>query len=276
VTDGAVLPILHLNGYKIASPTILARMSDKELESLFIGYGYKPYVVEGSAPAVMHQMMVATLDAVMAEIRAIQQQAHRQHQSATNGYPQRPSWPMIILRTPKGWTGPKEVDGQKTEGSWRSHQVPLAEMASKPEHVKLLEDWMKSYRPEELFDASGTLIPELQELAPKGVRRMGANPHANGGLLLRALKMPEFRDYAVEVPQAGDRGGGSDPGPGTLPARCDDMQSRQPEFSRHGSRRTDVEPARRPARNHQPRLDGRHESGGRLPSSRWTSDGDPQ
>ena len=202
-TDGAVLPILHLNGYKIANPTILARMSDKELESLFIGYGYKPYVVEGSDPAAMHQMMAATLDAAMDEIRAIQHQSRRRHQSPSHGYPQRPAWPMVILRTPKGWTGPKDVDGQKTEGSWRSHQVPLAEMASKPEHVKLLEDWMKTYRPEELFDAGGTLVQELQELAPKGVRRMGANPHANGGLLLKALKMPDFRDYAVEVPNPG-------------------------------------------------------------------------
>ena len=203
VTDGAVLPILHLNGYKIANPTILGRISQKELECLFIGYGYKPYVVEGSDPIVMHQSMAATIETVIAEIRGIQQQSRSQHQRATNGYLERPSWPMIILRTPKGWTGPKEVDGQKTEGSWRSHQVPLAEMASKPEHVKLLEDWMKSYKPEELFDVEGTLISELQELAPKGVRRMGANPHANGGILLRALKMPEFRDYAVEVPKSG-------------------------------------------------------------------------
>ena len=201
--DGAVLPILHLNGYKIANPTILARISHKELESLFIGYGYKPYVVEGSDPTVMHQVMAATLDTVMAEIRGIQQRARSQHHGDRDGAPKLPSWPMIILRTPKGWTGPKEVDGQKTEGSWRSHQVPLAEMASKPEHVKLLEDWMKSYRPEELFDTRGTLIPDLQQLAPKGVRRMGANPHANGGILLRALKMPEFREYAVEVPKPG-------------------------------------------------------------------------
>jgi xylulose-5-phosphate/fructose-6-phosphate phosphoketolase len=203
VTDGAVLPILHLNGYKIANPTILGRISQKELESLFIGYGYKPYVVEGSDPAVMHQSMAATIDKVIVEIRGIQQQSRSEHQSAANGCLERPSWPMIILRTPKGWTGPKEVDGQKTEGSWRSHQVPLAEMASKPEHVKLLEDWMKSYRPEDLFDAEGALISELRALAPKGVRRMGANLHANGGILLRALKMPEFRDYAVEVPKSG-------------------------------------------------------------------------
>jgi len=197
VNDGAVLPILHLNGYKIANPTVLARLSHEELESLFIGYGYKPYFVEGSEPEVMHQQMAATLDAIIAEIKAIQ------HDARNNGISQRPKWPMIILRTPKGWTGPKEVDGLKTEGSWRSHQVPFAEMSTKPAHVKLLEQWMKGYKPEELFDDNGTLISELAELAPKGVQRMGANPHANGGILLKNLKMPDFRDYAVEVPGPG-------------------------------------------------------------------------
>lgn len=197
VHDGAVLPILHLNGYKIAGPTVLARLSHEELESLFVGYGYKPYFVEGSDPEIVHQVMASTLDTIIAEIKQIQNDAR------TNGYSQRPQWPMIVLRTPKGWTGPKEVDGKKTEGSWRSHQVPMAEMASHPGHVKLLEDWMKSYKPEELFDDNGTLIPELAELAPKSDRRMGANPHANGGILLRNLKMPDFRDYAVEVSQPG-------------------------------------------------------------------------
>ena len=197
ITDGAVLPILHLNGYKIANPTVLARISHEELESLFIGYGYKPYLVEGDDPEKMHQLMAATLEAVIADIRAIQQQAR------TNGIAKRPRWPMIILRTPKGWTGPKEVDGQKTEDSWRSHQVPFAEMASKPEHVKLLEEWMRSYKPEELFDRNGKLRSELAELAPVSTRRMGANPHANGGILLKELKMPDFRDYAVDVPKPG-------------------------------------------------------------------------
>jgi xylulose-5-phosphate/fructose-6-phosphate phosphoketolase len=197
ITDGAVLPILHLNGYKIANPTVLARISHGELESLFIGYGYKPYVVEGADPEKMHPLMAATLDAVIADIRAIQQQAR------TNGVVTRPRWPMIILRTPKGWTGPQEVDGQKTEGSWRSHQVPFAEMASKPEHVKLLAEWMQSYKPEELFDQNGTLRSELAQLAPVGSQRMGANPHANGGILLKELKMPDFRDYAVDVPKPG-------------------------------------------------------------------------
>ncbi|SFQ16968.1 xylulose-5-phosphate/fructose-6-phosphate phosphoketolase [Nitrosomonas cryotolerans] len=197
IHDGAVLPVLHLNGYKIASPTVLARLSHEELESLFIGYGYKPYFVEGSDPEIMHQRMAATLDIIIAEIKTIQREARR------NGVAARPCWPMIILRSPKGWTGPKKVDGQKTEDYWRSHQVPFAEMATKPEHVKLLEQWMKRYKPEELFDESGGLIPELLELAPKGVRRMGANPHANGGLLLKNLNMPDFRDYAVEVSKPG-------------------------------------------------------------------------
>ncbi|MEG4235238.1 phosphoketolase family protein [Microcoleus sp. Pol11C3] len=197
VRDGAVLPILHLNGYKIANPTLLARIPRQELESLMVGYGYKPYWVEGSDPETMHQLMAATLDTVIGEIKAIQEKAR------TKGYSGRPQWPMIVMKTPKGWTGPKEVDGKKTEDYWRSHQVPLSEMASKPGHVQLLEDWMKSYKPEELFDEKGKLIPELAELAPKGSRRMGANPHANGGLLLRDLKMPEFEDFAVDVQKPG-------------------------------------------------------------------------
>ncbi len=192
-SDGAVLPILHLNGYKIANPTILARIPHDELAALMTGYGYKPYFVEGDEPELVHQQMAATLDTVVGEIQEIQRAARE------DGKVERPLWPMIVLRTPKGWTGPKEADGHKTEGSWRSHQVPFAEMASKPGHIKLLEDWMKSYRPEELFDENGTLNAELAELAPLGEKRMGANPHANGGLLLRDLRMPDFRDYAVEV-----------------------------------------------------------------------------
>ena len=171
--------------------------SDEELESLFVGYGYRPYLVEGSEPAAAHQAMAGTLEKVIAEIRAIQADAR------TTGRAERPRWPMIILRTPKGWTGPKEVDGKKTEGSWRSHQVPLAEMGTRPDHVAQLERWMKSYRPAELFDEDGALIPELAGLAPQGDRRMGANPHANGGLLLQDLKMPDFREYAVAVPTPG-------------------------------------------------------------------------
>jgi len=192
-TDGAVLPILHLNGYKIANPTVLARLSDEELVSLFVGYGYKPYFVEGSDPEIMHQLMAGTLDQVVTEIKEIQRNARE------NGSTERPQWPMIILRSPKGWTGPKEVDGKKTEDYWRSHQVPFSDLAGNPDHVALLESWMKGYKPEELFDENGTLIPELAELAPQGTRRMGDNPHTNGGILMKALKMPNFEDYAVEV-----------------------------------------------------------------------------
>ncbi|MDA8387504.1 MAG: phosphoketolase family protein, partial [Nitrospiraceae bacterium] len=197
VTDGAVLPILHLNGYKIANPTVLARISREELESLFVGYGYRPYFVEGDDPETMHRLMAETLDTVVSEIKTFQKIAR------AGGISERPRWPMIVLRTPKGWTGPKEVDGLRTEGFWRAHQVPVADMAEKPGHIKILEDWMKSYRPEELFDGSGGLAPELACLAPEGERRMGANPHANGGLLLKDLKMPDFRDYAVDVPGPG-------------------------------------------------------------------------
>jgi xylulose-5-phosphate/fructose-6-phosphate phosphoketolase len=197
VTDGAVLPILHLNGYKIANPTILARIPPDELESLLTGYGYRPYVVEGDDPPRMHRLMAETLDAVLDEIASIQRGARR------DGVARRHRWPMIVLRTPKGWTGPAEVDGLKTEGSWRSHQVPLAELAERPEHLRLLEAWLRSYRPEELFDEQGRPRPELAEMAPRGPRRMGANPHANGGLLLRPLKLPDFRAYAVDVPAPG-------------------------------------------------------------------------
>ncbi len=196
-TDGAVLPILHLNGYKIANPCVLARISHEELESLMRGYGYAPHFVEGDDPAAMHQLMAATLEQVVREIRDIQ--AHARN----GGRGKRPAWPMIVLRTPKGWTGPKEVDGKKTEGYWRSHQVPLAELHENPEHVKLLEAWLRSYRPEELFDATGKLRDELAALAPKGTRRMGANPHANGGLLLKDLRLPDFQKYAVDVPTPG-------------------------------------------------------------------------
>jgi xylulose-5-phosphate/fructose-6-phosphate phosphoketolase len=195
--DGGVLPILHLNGYKIANPTVLARLPQSELESLFVGYGYKPYFVEGSDPELMHQLMSSTLDTVIAEMKNIQREAR------VHGTQLRSPFPMIILRSPKGWTGPKEVDGKKTEDYWRSHQVPLSEMASHPEHVQLLETWMKSYKPEECFDQQGKLIPELAELVPVGDRRMGANPHANGGILLKDLNLPDFRSYAVEVKNPG-------------------------------------------------------------------------
>jgi xylulose-5-phosphate/fructose-6-phosphate phosphoketolase len=195
--DGAVLPILHLNGYKIANPTVLARISHEELEQLLRGYGYVPYFVEGHEPERMHQLMAGTLDTVIAEIERIQVDARQK------GATERPRWPMIVLRSPKGWTCPKEIDGKRTEDSWRAHQVPMGEMHENPAHVHILEQWMKSYRPEDLFDQAGKLIPELAALPPQGQRRMSANPHANGGLLLRDLKLPDFRDYAVAVPAPG-------------------------------------------------------------------------
>jgi xylulose-5-phosphate/fructose-6-phosphate phosphoketolase len=197
VHDGAVLPILHLNGYKIANPTVLARIPRGELQKMFEGMGYKPFFVEGDDPTLMHQAMAATLDQCVAEIHQIQ------HDARASGFTARPLWPMIVLASPKGWTCPKEVDGLKTEGSWRSHQVPLSEMKTAPGHVQVLEDWMKSYGPEELFDENGTLVSELAALAPRGDKRMGANPHANGGTLLRDLKLPDFRAYGVEVPRPG-------------------------------------------------------------------------
>ncbi|HNP38978.1 MAG TPA: phosphoketolase family protein [Nitrospira sp.] len=196
VTDGVVLPILHLNGYKIANPTVLARISHDELDHLFRGYGYTPYFVEGRDPRTMHQLMAAALDAVLEDIRRIKARARR------GGAHARPLWPMIVLRTPKGWTGPKQIDGKRTEDYWRSHQVPMGDM-DKPSHIKILEKWMKSYKPKELFDKTGRLKPELSELVPKGTRRMSANPHANGGLLLRDLCLPDFRDYAVKVTKPG-------------------------------------------------------------------------
>lgn len=197
VRDGAVLPILNLNGYKIANPTILSRISAEELEFLFRGYGYTPYVVEGSDPEVMHQTMAATMEECITKIREIQSEARGQNKAF------RPKWPMIILRTPKGWTAPDKVDGKKVEGFWRSHQVPLSGMHSNPEHLQLLEQWMKSYKPEELFDEQGTLIAELQELAPQGDRRMSANPIANGGLVRKDLIMPDFKEFGVTVDQPG-------------------------------------------------------------------------
>ena len=196
-TDGAVLPILHLNGYKIANPTVFARIEPEELDQFIRGNGWTPHYVEGHEPAPMHEAMAATLDAVMDEIK------HIQHEARVNGNTIRPRWPMIVLKSPKGWTGPKWVDGLQIEGTFRAHQVPLSDPATHPEHLTLLEEWLRSYRPEELFDIQGRLIPELAELAPKGERRMGANPHANGGLLLRDLIMPDFQNYAVDVPSPG-------------------------------------------------------------------------
>jgi xylulose-5-phosphate/fructose-6-phosphate phosphoketolase len=199
VHDGAVLPILHLNGYKIAGPTVLARITDDELDQLFRGYGHTPYLVAGDDPEHVHQQLAATLDAVLDEIKRIQADARSRGFDPTR----RPCWPMIVLRTPKGWTGPKEADGEPVEGTWRSHQVPLAELFERPDHLRLLEQWMLSYRPRELFDDRGRLRPELEALAPRGERRMSANPHTNGGALLRDLRMSDFRAYAIEVPTPG-------------------------------------------------------------------------
>jgi xylulose-5-phosphate/fructose-6-phosphate phosphoketolase len=197
VTDGAVIPILHLNGYKIANPTVFARIEPEELDQFIRGNGWTPYYVEGDDPALMHEAMAATLDTVTEEIKRIQ------HEARVNGNTMRPRWPMIVLKSPKGWTGPKVVDSLQIEGTFRAHQVPLSDPTTHPEHLTLLEEWLRSYKPEELFDVQGRLIPELAELAPKGERRMGANPQANGGLLLRDLHMPDFRDYAVDVPSPG-------------------------------------------------------------------------
>jgi len=200
VSDGAVLPILHLNGYKIANPTLLARISREELDQLLRGYGWAPYYVEGHEPGPMHEDMATMLDRAVAQIHKIQ------HDARVHGNHERRRWPMIVLVSPKGWTGPKVVDGLQIEGTFRAHQVPLSDPATHPEHLALLENWLRSYRPQELFDAQGRLVPELAALAPQGDRRMGANPHANGGKLLRDLNLPDFRDYAEAVPSPGVRG----------------------------------------------------------------------
>jgi xylulose-5-phosphate/fructose-6-phosphate phosphoketolase len=196
-TDGAVLPILHLNGYKISNPTVLARVEHEELEQFLRGCGWTPYFVEGDEPAKMHELMAATIDKAIDDIHRFHEDA-RSRNDAT-----RPRWPVIVLKSPKGWTGPKVVDGLQIEGTFRSHQVPLLVDPQHPDHVKLLEDWMKSYKPEELFDEKGKLIAELAELAPEGICRMGANPHANGGILLHDLRMPNFHDHAVTVTSPG-------------------------------------------------------------------------
>ncbi|GAC1656598.1 MAG: hypothetical protein NVS9B15_17820 [Acidobacteriaceae bacterium] len=198
IRDGAVLPILHLNGYKIANPTILARIPREELEQLFHGYGWTPYFVEGSDPEQMHPLMAQTVEECVLEIRRIQAEARK------SGTPQRAHWPMIVLRTPKGWTGPKEVDGHKVEGFWRAHQVPVADV-SKPGHLRIVEEWLRSYRPEELFDEHGALVEKLRELPPKGERRMSANPHTNAGRLRTPLDLPDFREYGVKIDAPGQK-----------------------------------------------------------------------
>jgi xylulose-5-phosphate/fructose-6-phosphate phosphoketolase len=240
-SDGAVLPILHLNGYKIASPTVLARIPESELVALLEGYGYRALLVSGDEPEAVHQAFAAALDEALDEIAETQRLAREE------GRVERPIWPMIVLRTPKGWTGPKEVDGLPVEGTWRSHQVPLPAVRDNPEHRKQLEEWLMGYRPRELFDSDGRLLPELAALAPKGERRMSANPHSNGGMLLRDLVLPDFRDYAVE--QRGDAGAWE------VPARRDRQELDHVPPLRPG--RDGVEPPRGRLRRHRSHLGGR-------------------
>ncbi len=248
--DGAVLPILHLNGYKIAGPTVLARIPHEELKSLFEGYGYKCWFVEGGEPEAMHQKMAATMDEVVREIAAIQ------HDARTHGFRERPLWPMIILRSPKGWTGPKELDGKPVEGTFRAHQVPLEAPRTRPDELQMLEDWMRSYHPEELFDEHGRLRAEYAELAPKGERRMGANPHANGGLLLKDLELPDFTDYALDVPKPGVTEAESTRVDGGLPARRDEAECRGAQLPHRLPGRDGLQPLERGVRSHEPRVDG--------------------
>ena len=245
--DGAVVPILHLNGYKIANPTVLARIPEDELRSLLDGFGHKPYFVEGSDPAVTHQRMAAVLDQVIDDVGRIKQ-------AARDGQIERPRWPLIVLRTPKGWTGPKAVDGLPAEGSFRSHQVPITDFASRPEQIRLLEVWLQSYRPEELFTAEGSLRPEIAALAPDRERRMSANPHANGGTLLRDLSLPDFRAYAVEAKNPGKT---FSEATRVLGAYLRDVIRQNPgELPDHGTGRDRVEPARCCAGGVGPCLDG--------------------
>ena len=244
-TDGVVLPILHLNGYKIANPCILARISHEELDHLFRGYGYTPYFVEGDEPEKMHELMAATLDKVVGEIQRIKSDARR------DGFRERPRWPMIVLRTPKGWTCPKEIDGKRTEDYWRSHQVPMGEMHENPAHVRILEEWMKSYRPAELFDSSGRLRPELADLAPRGTRRMSANPHTNGGLAPARAAAAEFPRLRCRRDRTRRRNGRIDAGHGPVPTRCDEAEHGGTKFPALQSGREQLEPLAGCARGHQ-------------------------
>jgi xylulose-5-phosphate/fructose-6-phosphate phosphoketolase len=251
-TDGAVLPILHLNGYKISNPTVLARISRAELRQLLEGCGWTPHFVEGHEPALMHEAMATTLDLAVEQIRRIQRDA-REH-----GKKERPRWPMIVLASPKGWTGPEVVDGLEVEGTFRAHQIPSADPSTHPGHLQLIENWLKSYRPHELFDAHGRLLPELAELAPTGARRMSANPHANGGLLLRDLQLPDFRSYAQQVPQPGAPGGGDTRVLAPFlrdVIRLNDAQRRRDPFQRAGRR----------VRSHATAMGWRHDRGRRIP-----------
>ena len=257
VRDGTVVPILHLNGYKIANPTVLARIPDAELEAFFIGHGYRPHLVAGDDPAVMHQQMAGVMDVVMDEVAAIHKAARE------DGIEQRPIWPMIVLRSPKGWTGPRVVDGLPAEGSFRSHQVPLSGMRENPEHLAQLESWLLSYRPAELFTDEGSLQPDIAALAPSGHRRMTANPRTNGGLIRRDLDLPDFRDYAVEVPAPGRERHEATRVMGTF---LRDVITRNPStFRIFGPDETELQPPGGCLRGHRPRLGSRHARGRRAP-----------
>jgi xylulose-5-phosphate/fructose-6-phosphate phosphoketolase len=261
-TDGAVLPILHLNGYKIANPTILGRLSDGDVVDFFRAYGYEPLLVAGSEPEPMHRKMARALDEAIDHIWAIQQSARNKLAgsaklpSASGLASEVPKWPMIVLRTPKGWTGPKEVDGKKVEGFWRSHQVPLAEVRSNSHHLHLLEEWMRSYGPQDLFDESGRLVEEIARMAPEGDRRMGANPHANGGLLRRELRLPDFRSYAVNVANPGTFNAEGTRIAGAYLRDVERLNAGEPQFPAGGAARDGVEPPRCHLRSYQPHLDG--------------------
>ena len=251
--DGAVLPILHLNGYKIANPTILARIPEEELRSLFVGYGYEPLFVEGHDPALMHERMAVVLDEAMDKIRAIQEAARAFPDTPVK----RPNWPMIVLRSPKGWTGPKEVDGLKTEGFWRSHQVPLSGIAENPEHLRLLETWLKSYRPEELFDANGAPVAAIRAIAPNGTRRMSANPHANGGALRRSLDMPDLARHAIAVREPGSVKAQATKAMGDFLRDVMELNEASEKLPHRRAGRDRLKPAAGRVRGHRARLDGR-------------------
>jgi xylulose-5-phosphate/fructose-6-phosphate phosphoketolase len=271
--DGAVLPVLHLNGYKIANPTVLARIGDDKLTELLSGYGYSPRFVVGDDPATVHRLLAATLDEALEDIAAIQARARDTTNTDTDTNTEQPAWPMIVLRTPKGWTGPKEVDGLPVEGTFRAHQVPLAETRTNPEHRAMLEQWMRSYRPEELFDATGRLHPNLQALAPVGGRRMSANPHANGGLLLRDLVMPDFRDLRRSCRTPRRRAQFGHRRSRAVPAR-----HRRPQpgsVPHHGAGRDRLQPALGRLRTDRPRLGRGDRAGRRPPLPRRPGDGGP-
>lgn len=269
--DGAVLPILHLNGYKIANPTILARIPEDELRALFIGYGYEPLFVEGDDPAIMHELMATVLDDALDRIRAIQDAARHGAVALVS----RPKWPMIVLRSPKGWTGPKEVDGLKTEGFWRAHQVPLSGLAENPAHLKLLEEWLKSYRPDELFDEAGAPLAEIRATAPQATRRMSANPHANGGLLRRSLDLPVLHDHAIAVARPGAVKAESTRVMGKFLRGVMELNDGSKNFRNRWPGRDRLEQASGRVRSYRARLDGNDPPRRRSSRPRWQGSRNP-